>query len=165
MAAHDINWPPKYHPNSSDVHVVNNLEMDVSVDEAWNALIRAVDWPRWYPNAKNVRFLNSDKKTLELGTQFRWKTFGITIDCTVREFQPFERLSWSSDSPGISVYHGWHFTPQGERCHIITEETQQGIIPKAAQFLMPKRMHKFHQIWLEQLEEKAKSSRVLEIRL
>ncbi len=28
---------------------------------------------------------------LRLGTQFRWKTFGVTIDSTVLEFVPHER--------------------------------------------------------------------------
>jgi len=89
--------------------------------------------------------------------KFRWKTFGMTITCRVEEFQPFERLAWSSESPGMSVYHAWLFDDRPDGCLVTTEETQNGFIPKIAKRLMPGKMHKFHQIWLESLNETAKN--------
>lgn len=157
MTSNDIIWPDKYRPGTSDIHVVNSLAMEASRHAVWNRLVRATEWPNWYPNSSDIRLLDTESDTLAMGTRFRWKTFGVTIQCTVEEFQPEERLAWSSNSRGMSVYHAWLITPQAQGCHVLTEETQHGLIPKIGKLFMPKRMHKFHQIWLEQLNRVAKS--------
>lgn len=159
MVAQQIEWPDGHHPDDAGVYVSNNLVMEASAEEVWNCLVRAKEWPEWYPNSANVQFLNSESESLELGTVFRWKTFGATITCKVREFVPGERLAWSSQSTGMSVYHAWQITPSDPGCHVLTEETQNGFIPKIASMLMPGRMHKFHQIWLEQLNKQAQMHR------
>lgn len=151
-----IHWPAKHHPDSSAVHVVNDLVMDVTCEQAWNKLIRPLHWPNWYRNASNVRLINTTTEALAPGNRFQWKTFGMTMECTVEEFIPFERLAWSSASFGISVFHAWLFTPHAIGCHVVTEETQNGLIPRLANFFMPGRVHKFHQIWLEQLNKVSK---------
>ncbi|MGB5546527.1 MAG: SRPBCC family protein [Polyangiales bacterium] len=153
MVPNDINWPERFRPEASAVHVVNSLQMDASSQSVWNCLVRATDWPDWYPNASNVNILGAASDTLELGTRFRWKTFGVTIECTVEEFQPAERLAWSSESFGMSVYHAWLISPRPQGCYVVTEETQNGFIPRIGKVLAPGRMHKFHQIWLDRLNE------------
>lgn len=153
MKSLEINWPHEFHPDNCSVHVSNELEMQASSEAVWNALTHALDWPDWYPNSANVKLLNSSGNTLEMGTQFRWKTFGFTIDCTVEEFHPFERIAWSSHSLGMSVYHAWLITPLANGCHVLTEETQNGLLPKLGDLLMPNRMYKFHQIWLEEMNK------------
>lgn len=158
MPAKEINWPDQYNPKNSAVHVVNSLQMESSIENIWDKLISATDWPDWYPNAANVRLHDTEKSKLELGTKFRWKTFGVTINCIVEEYEPFERLAWSSESRSMSVYHAWLITPNPQGCHVLTEETQNGLIPKVAKTLMPGRMHKFHQIWLEGLDREAQLS-------
>lgn len=157
MSSDSIKWPTKYHPDTSAVHVVNSLVMNVTCEQAWDKLIRPLDWPTWYPNASNVELINTTTEALARGNRFRWKTFGVTIECTVEEFQPFERIAWLSESFGMSVYHAWLLTPHAKGCQVVTEETQNGFIPHAAKLLMPRRMHKFHQIWLEQLNEVART--------
>jgi len=156
MATKTINWPAKHHPDNTSVHVVNTLDMDVSPEAAWNCLIRATEWPDWYPNAANVRILDTGKTSLDKGVKFRWTTFGMTITCTVEEFQPYERLAWSSKSFGMHVYHAWLFDTKPDGCRAVTEETQNGIIPRIAKLLMPNKMYEFHQIWLQGLNETAK---------
>ena len=155
MADLDIHWPDQYHPDNCAVHVVNQLGLDVSAEAAWTCLIRATEWPNWYPNSANVRLLGTEKTTLDKGVSFRWKTFGMTITCLVEEFVPYERLAWSSESMGMRVYHAWLLEPREGGCYVRTEETQNGIIPKLAAKLMPGKMHKFHQIWLEELGKAA----------
>jgi len=151
----EIHWPDQYHPDNCAVHVVNDIEMDVPVQAAWACLINATEWPNWYPNSANVRLLDPDKTTLDHGARFRWKTFGMTITCLVEEFKPYERLAWSSEQRGMKVYHAWLFEERESGCYVRTEETQNGIIPKLASKLMPGKMHKFHQIWLEELGKTA----------
>lgn len=154
-----IHWPPDYHPSKCAVHVVKTLEMDVSWEDAWNCLTNATQWPNWYPNSQNVTLLNTNKTSLESGVNFRWRTFGITITCTVESFELFEQIAWSSSSMGMKVYHAWLFEKRGTGCKVTTEETQNGILPRIANTLMPNRMYKFHQIWLEELCSEAKRCR------
>jgi len=79
----------------------------------------------------------------------------MTITCTVEESAPFERLAWSAKSAGMSVYHAWLINELPDGCQFITEETQNGFIPRMAKVLMPGKIHKFHQIWLEGLARTA----------
>jgi hypothetical protein len=44
---------------------------------------------------------------LRLGTEFRWKTFIVTIDFTVAEFVRHERLAWDAHCDGAHAYHAW----------------------------------------------------------
>jgi len=139
--------------------VSNELATDAPAQAVWNCLIQAVAWPEWYPNSSDVRLLDEKGENLRDGTRFRWKTFGMKIECTVEEFVPYERLAWSSKSFGMSVYHAWLISPRDGAndgsCHVLTEETQNGFIPQIAKYLMPGQMHKQHQIWLEQLAIRA----------
>jgi len=157
MTHYNIHWPAQHHPNLSAIHVVNTLVMDVSPHAAWHHLIAAPKWPSWYPNSANVRLLETDSETLKLGMRFKWKTFGVNIECKVEEFEPQERLAWSAKSPGMTVYHAWLISPHPNGCRVFTEETQNGFIPKITAAFMPKRIHKYHQIWLDRLNEIAQS--------
>lgn len=148
MSDNSIHWPDQFHPDKSAIHVVNSLDLDVPSEKVWNCLIRATEWPSYYNNASNVRILSGAQQQLELGTRFRWKTFGVTIETTVKEYEPFERLAWEASSFGMKVYHAWLITPTSTGCHVQTEETQNGILPRIGALLRPGDMHRQHQKWL-----------------
>lgn len=156
MTTTEINWPERYHPDVCAVHVVNRLVMEVTCEQAWEKLVRPLDWPSWYPNASNVELINTTTEALAKGNRFRWKTFGLTIECTVKECVPSTRIAWSCERFGMKVYHAWLLKPHPHGCEVITEETQKGFLPRLSHMLRPKRMHKFHQIWLEELEKVAR---------
>jgi len=160
MSGTEIYWPEQHHPDNAAVHVANSLDMRASAQAIWSCLIHASDWPRFYPNASNVEILDAGgaDNTLKLGTRFRWKTFGMTIETNVVECEPYERLAWEAHSMGMHVYHAWLITAQEEGCHVVTEETQNGLLPRVANLLMPGNMHKQHQIWLENMDQFALSS-------
>ena len=146
-----IIWPAKYHPNHTSVHVTNSLSVTLNPEVLWAWLIRAQLWPTWYPNSSHVVFLNASGPNLEKGTIFRWKTFGVTIESEVQEFEPCERIAWNARGTGVDAYHAWLLEPT----RILTEETQNGFLAKLGALVMPNRMHKYHQIWLENLRDKA----------
>lgn len=152
-----INWPDHYAPANCPIHVRNELGMDVPADRVWAWLIRAPLWPSWYPNSDNVELAGESTTDLAAGLRFRWKTFGVTIDSTVEEFVPGARIAWSAQALGIDVYHAWLIRETAEGCHVVTEETQHGSLARLSNFLMPKRMYRFHQIWLEGLQRQARS--------
>ncbi len=152
----EIYWPECYKPQNAAVHVSNTLTMAAQPEHVWAWLVRAVLWPDWYVNAANVRFLKGVTPDLELNTQFRWKTFGITISSTVLEYVPGERIAWDAHGLGFDGYHAWLLQPveQGG-CHVRTEETQNGWLARLNQMFLPHRMSKYHQIWLESLAARA----------
>lgn len=150
-----ILWPSSHDPAKSPVHVRNELSINAAPEIVWAWLIRAQLWPTWYPNSANIRFLRGNPPYLSLGTRFRWKTFGVTIQSMVLEFVPYERLAWDAHSSGLDAYHAWLIQKTESGCHVITEETQRGWLARLARVLRPRRMEQQHQIWLEGLRAKA----------
>lgn len=158
----EIQWPNHYHPRNCPVHVRNELDMAAKPDLVWAWLIHAALWPSWYANSADVTILTDTgleetEPTLQLGTRFRWKTFGVTITSTVLEYIPFERIAWDAHGLGVDAYHAWLLQPSPQGCHVLTEETQHGWAAKLGNLFMPNRMHKYHQIWLEGLNANARA--------
>lgn len=149
-----IRWPEQYAPAKCPVHVRNALDIAAPPEVIWAWLIRAQLWPSWYPNSANVRFISGPQPDLDLGTKFRWRTFGVTIDSTVMEFVPPERIAWDAHAAGINGYHAFLIQRTGS-CHVVTEETQKGWLAQLNNVFRPNRMHQQHQIWLEALSRKA----------
>jgi uncharacterized protein YndB with AHSA1/START domain len=156
MNSSGIRWPERYHPARCPIHVSNELAIAAPIEVVWAWLVRAPLWPGWYPNSADVRFLAGAPPDLALGTRFQWKTFGVTIRSTVREFVPCERIAWDAQALGLDVYHAWLLRKTPEGCHVLTEETQHGWVARMGKLLVPGRMHRLHQVWLERLGEQAR---------
>jgi len=109
-ASNKILWPSRYDPANCPVHVRNELATASNPETVWAWLIRAQLWPTWYPNSANIQFLLGQPPDLALGTRFRWKTFGVTIESTVLEFKPYQRLAWDAHGNGLNGYHAWLIT-------------------------------------------------------
>lgn len=155
----EIDWPEHYAPEAAPVHVRNSLRIAAPAANVWAWLIRAERWPDWYPNASRVRIRGDRGSDLALDTEFRWRTFGVGIRSRVREFVPESRIAWDGHALGIDVYHAWLIEDRGSESFVVTEETQHGVIARIGAWLMPTRMSDFHQIWLENLAEKAASGK------
>jgi hypothetical protein len=151
-----IQWPPAYHPTRTKVFVSNEITIPAPAVRIWSWLIRAQDWPEWYGNASDVAFLSGAGPNLYGGARFRWKTFGAGITSTVREFRPYSRLAWDAKGIGINAYHAWLLEQRADgTTRVLTEETQKGWLARLSKLLVPDRMHRCHQQWLESLSEKA----------
>ena len=150
-----VRWPDHFAPANSPVHVRNEMEIPASVAATWAWLIRAEFWPTWYRNSSNVRIHQRPGPDLEAGTCFRWKTFGVTLESKVEEFVPMERIAWRAQALGIDAYHAWVLreTPQG--CHVLTEETQHGVLARLQKLFLPNRMYRGHETWLQGLAAQA----------
>jgi len=148
-----IRWPAEYEPKSATIHVFNERFISAPPEEVWSWLIRAQQWPSWYPNSADVRFVSGTPPDLALGTRFTWKTFGVRLDSTVREFVPHQRLSWDARGMGIDAYHAWLLQRTAEGCQVITAEVQRGWLARLQNLFLPKRMYQQHQIWLERLND------------
>ena len=129
--------------------------MEAPADVVWTWLIRAHLWPTWYANAEDVTFLEGEPPDLGPGVRFRWKTFGVTLESRVLEFVPTERIAWDARGNGVDAYHAWVISKMPRGSHVLTEETQHGWLARLGSVLMPQRMRRYHQLWLEELARKA----------
>jgi hypothetical protein len=155
-ASETIRWPKEFAPAHSPIHVRNELAMSAPAEAAWAWLIRARDWPSWYSNAHDVR-IDGGAGDLSAGAKFHWRTFGVNLESQVEEFVPGERIAWTAKGIGVWAYHAWLIRPASAGCTALTEETQHGFVARLGRLLMPSRMHRFHQLWLEELEKKARA--------
>jgi len=153
-----IRWPPEFELSTRPVHVSNDLAMAVPIERVWAWLIRAVCWPTYYDNSKNVRFVEGEPPDLSLGTRFHWRTFSSEVDSRVREFEPrprIARIAWDAKGFGFTAYHAWLMRETPEGCHVLTEERQHGWAAKLQSVVCPRRMWWGHKNWLESLQKKA----------
>jgi hypothetical protein len=79
----------------------------------------------------------------------------VAIRSKVIEFQSPERIAWDAFGLGVDACHAWLIEPVAGGTRILTEETQHGWAARLNALFMPKRMHRFHQVWLENLGERA----------
>jgi len=157
-ATRSIQWPENLQPAQAAVLVRNEVVIPAQAEVIWAWLLRAEQWPTWYPNSAHIHFLSDAGPDLRDRSRFRWRTFGARITSKVLEFEPATRLAWSSHGIGIDAYHAWVLTPLKEGgTRVVSQETQQGWRVRLIQRFMPNRAETQHQIWLEALSQKAQS--------
>jgi len=153
-------WPENCTPRNSPIYALNELHMSVPAETAWEWLVRAPLWPGWYANSRDVRILEgSDQQRLGAGSRFGWRTSNTLwrpVETTVDVCEPPTKLGWGGQAMGSRGYHSWLLMPEGEGCHVVTEECQAGLLPSLGRGLLKRGLVKHHQRWLEGLERKAK---------
>lgn len=149
-------WPEGLSPDVCPIYTRNELTMTAPIEQVWARLIRAVDWPAWYPNARRV-VLAGGGVDLAKDTEFSWTTFGVRVHTKVTEFMPMRRLAWYGTGLGSRGYHTWTLEPAGQSCHVITEEVQRGLFVSLGRWYFRRGLLRYHQIWLEGLSERANS--------
>jgi uncharacterized protein YndB with AHSA1/START domain len=157
-AAMPIDWPERYAPDRVAVRVSNDIMIAAEPATVWAWLIHATQWPSWYPNSSRVR-IDGGATVLSAGASFSWRTFGVAVSSTVREFEPNSRIAWDGAGAFMDVYHAWLIEPRGSGSFVLTEEHQNGLGPRLQALVMPRRMYNGHQLWLERLRSKAESGR------
>jgi len=151
-----IRWPECYLPGSTAVFVHNEIVIPAPPSAVWRILLRAEEWPIWYPNSADIHFISHTGPDLRDRSRFRWNTFGTRVTSKVLEFEPEQRLAWNAHGIGVDAYHAWLLTPLADgNTHVLTEETQNGWLARLGKLLMPKRMETKHQRWLEELSRQA----------
>lgn len=150
-----INWPAAYQPEKAGFYVHNKMDINASPEVVWNILLRAETWPAWYPGAAAVQVKNTPEGNLSDGSVFTWKTMGLHFESTVREFEPFSRLSWESRKKSIKGYHAWLILPTENGCMLVTDESQHGWLTFFEKTFQPKKLQRLHAAWLEAIKQKA----------
>jgi predicted acylesterase/phospholipase RssA len=146
----------KFDHHTAPINVQNELIIDASRERIWGVLIKATDWPKWYPNSHNVH-IDGGRVDLHPEAKFSWITFGVCLRSVVKEFSPCVRIAWTAKFFGVDAYHAWQIEPVGQRCRVITEESQYGWLAQAQNYLLPRRMYDGHQLWLERLAQEVEN--------
>jgi uncharacterized protein YndB with AHSA1/START domain len=148
----DIHWPAEFDPAKADLFSHNELVIDAPCERVWQDIIEATKWPEWYPNSKDVRIM--DGTVLAEGSEFRWTTFGLSIESKVNEFVPYTRIGWYGYAPGAAptFYHTWFLTQAGDGCHVVTDEVGMGKDAAHLRETDESLMHRGHDLWLATLK-------------
>jgi hypothetical protein len=149
-AAGAVAFPEGQKAGESPIFTRNELFIAAPAERVWGWLVRAASWPEWYGNAKDVE-IDGGARDLAPGTRFHWTTFGVRVHTTITEWVPGRRLAWSGHALGSTAYHGWVITPCDGGCVVVTEETQQGLVPYVGRAFLRPGLLKWHQRWLEGL--------------
>lgn len=131
------------------------MEMPVSPEAVWAWLVRAQLWPTWCPEFRDL-VIEGGGPDLKLGSRFRWRAYRVALASRVEEFTEPEQIGWTARARGIDAYHAWLIERRPSGCHILTEETQNGLVARLNEALRPKFMGRMQRIWIERLVEKAK---------
>jgi uncharacterized protein YndB with AHSA1/START domain len=150
-----IAWPDEHRPEVSEFRAVNELQIAADPEIVWAWLCRPDLWPSYYGNARMIKHLGGPWPSVELGSRWRWLTFGAFVTSELVEFEPAERLAWSAKELGGSGHHGWVLTRRDGGTLVHTEETQKGLGIKLLKPALRPLMVRFHQRWLEGLAKAA----------
>jgi uncharacterized protein YndB with AHSA1/START domain len=147
-----IRWPERHRPEVSALLAVNELQIDAPREHVWAWLRRPDLFPSYYGNSRFVRHRSGPWPEVELGSRFRWFTFGVIVVSEIVEYEPGEgRLAWSAKELGATGHHGWVLSERDGGTFVRTEETQRGWAMAVAKPVMSRLMVGQHQRWLEGL--------------
>ena len=150
-----IEWPAEHRPEVSAFLAVNELLIPADPEVVWAWICRPDLWPKYYVNARLIKHLDGPWPKLELGSRWRWLTFGALVTSEVVEYQPGQRLAWSAKSMAGSGHHGWVLRRQAGGTFVRTEETQKGLGMQIIKPVLRPMMVRLHQRWLEGLSKVA----------
>ena len=54
----NIHWPEGFSPDKADLFSHNELIINAPCERVWKHIVVATKWPEWYPNSKDVRFVD-----------------------------------------------------------------------------------------------------------
>lgn len=150
-----VEWPDGHRPEDSAFLAVNELLVPAEPEVVWAWLTRPDLWSKFYGNARLIKHLGGAWPQLELGSRFRWLTFGAFVTSEVVTYDPVQRLAWSAKSLAGSGHHGWLLRSQAGGTFVRTEETQKGLGMKLIKPGLRPLMVRLHQRWLEGLSKVA----------
>ncbi len=150
-----MQWPEGMEPDHSAVYARNEIKIEAEPAKVWKWLCRAALWPTWYTNCSWLKFENGPGPDLALNSTFVWKTVGVRVHSAVRVFEPIRRLEWDAKAVGMRAYHGWLIEPAVEGVWVLTEESQNGPLPRLLRWYLKPALHREHQSWVESLRRVA----------
>lgn len=154
-AENKIMWPDDFIPRKSDFYVHNEIEVNATPEQIWQLLIHAKAWNQWYDGIQDIQFEDMEAQYLAKGTRVFWNSMGQSLNNTVMEFEPYQRLAWQFNEAKIQGYHAWIIIPTDKGCKVITDESQTGRLARLQKIFIPNKLKRQHDKWLRLLKEEA----------
>jgi hypothetical protein len=155
----DIRWPVDFRPEDADLFIYSETDIQAPIQRVWHHIVKATEWPNWYPNAQNVSVQNGAEGVLGEGAVILWTNFGLPMESPIIEFNPYSRVSWIGYRPGYTPewYQTWDLVSIGSGCHVAMGEVGRG--PNAIELrdAGEHAVHMRHKLWLRALKQRAET--------
>lgn len=99
-----------------------SMEIDAPIQDVWEILIQAKEWPEWNPEIKSVRV----DGPLVVGKKFEWGPAFPKIKSEVVLFNPQRQLIWVGSMLHLKAIHSWNLIEKDGLTIISTEESLDG---------------------------------------
>jgi hypothetical protein len=129
----------------------DEILIDAPLDTIWGLQTDISSWSQWQPDID----ASTIEGPLEVGTVFRWQTYGLSIESTIQEIDAPRRIVWSGLAHGITAIHVWTMTPSEDRVLVHTEESWDGDPVRAEPEQMQQALDDSLRAWLQSLKHKA----------
>jgi hypothetical protein len=131
----------------------DEILIDAPLDTIWSLQTGISSWSEWQPDID----ASTIEGPLEVGTVFRWQTYGLRIESTIQEIDAPRRIVWSGLAHGITAIHSWTMTPSEDRVLVYTEESWDGDPVRADPEEMQQALDGSLRAWLQSLKHKAEA--------
>ena len=131
----------------------DEILIDAPLDTIWSLQTGISSWSEWQPDID----ASTLEGPLEVGTVFRWQTYGLSIESTIQEIDAPRRIVWSGLAQGITAIHSWTMTPSEDRVLVHTEESWDGDPVRAEPEEMQQALDGSLRAWLQSLKHKAEA--------
>ena len=131
----------------------DEILIDAPLDTIWSLQTDISSWSEWQPDID----ASTIEGPLEVGTVFRWQTYGLSIESTIQEIDAPRRIVWSGLAHGITAIHAWTMTPSEDRVLVHTEESWDGDPVRAEPEEMQQALDGSLRAWLQSLKHKAEA--------
>ena len=127
--------------------------IDAPLGTIWSLQSDISSWSEWLPDID----ASTVEGPLEVGTIFRWQTYGLSIESTIQEIDAPRRIVWSGLAQSITAIHAWTMTPSEDRVLVHTEESWDGDPVRAQPEEMQQTLDGSLRAWLQNLKHKAEA--------
>jgi len=152
-----IRWPSRYQPEKATFFVSNRIDIQAPPQRVWEVLIDVESWPKWYAGARDLSLASTTPGKLAPNAVLSWNIMDLDFTSTVHEFEPPYRLSWESRKSTIQGYHTWLLIPTEFGTHLVTDESQFGVLAWLQGIFIPKKLSRLHDQTLAQVKQRAEA--------
>ena len=138
--------------NGAPVISRETIEIQAPIHTVWRVHTDVRAWATWQADIDEA---STEDDELRPGSQFTWRTTGLTITSTVDEVIEPTLISWGGPAHGIEGRHVWEFSAKGAATIVNTRESWSGAGVDADPAAMQIALDKSLQTWLLQLKQRA----------
>jgi uncharacterized protein YndB with AHSA1/START domain len=124
------------------------LVIDAPPEVVWNVHTDITAWSHWHRSISSA----SAPAHLTVGSEFTWKSGGLTIASTIQTLEPNRRISWTGRSLGTRATHTWLLQPHDDGTLVTTEESMQGWLVRLVMLVSPAFLDRSLDAWLVDLK-------------